>query len=66
MRKMLMAAALLLALGYPTFAGEIHNPKPQPAPTATVEQEPTTDDTGEPDSFTETVLSVLESLLALL
>lgn len=63
MRKFLTATVLLLALGCPAFAGEIHNPKSQPAPVTTEE----TDAGGEmPNGLTETVLSVLESLLALL
>jgi hypothetical protein len=63
MRKILTATALLLALGCPALAGEIHNPKPQPAAAPTQE---TNADGYMPNGLTETVLSLLGSVLALL
>lgn len=59
MRKTLRAFVLMLALCAPAAAGVISNPSsPQPATRVTAE-EPTA------DGFTEAVLSLLESVLAL-
>lgn len=41
MRKAFSVAVLVLALGCPVFAGEIHNPAPQPTP-STMQETPTT------------------------
>jgi hypothetical protein len=41
MRKTFSVALLVLALGCPVFAGEIHNPAPQPTP-STMQETPTT------------------------
>ena len=81
MRKTLMTAALLLALGCSTFAGEMHTGSPQPppgimhnpSPTSPV-QEPAGDVTlngeiptpGVSDILTETALELLAVLPALL
>jgi hypothetical protein len=72
MGKSLRASVLVLLLACSAQAGYIQNDRsgtpPTPPPSAE-QEEPTTDDTGEPgepDSFTETLLSVLESVLALL
>ena len=40
MRKAFSVALLVLAFGCPVFAGEIHNPAPQPTP-STMQQTPT-------------------------
>ena len=67
MRKLLCAFALMLALCGSTFAGDMSNPTaPQPPPQDTTVEETTTDgvtQTGEADSFTDTLLSVLETAL---
>jgi hypothetical protein len=77
MRKTLRASVLVLALCAPAFAGDIPNPSsPQPPPqNMTAEEQPsvtteaqatggnTQDKAG--DSLTETVLSLLEGMLAL-
>jgi hypothetical protein len=41
MRKAFSVALLVLALGCSVFAGEIHNPAPQPTP-STMQETPTT------------------------
>jgi hypothetical protein len=63
MRKILTATALVLALGCTSFAGEIHNPKTQPAAPTTQE---TSADGIIQNGFTEAVLSLLSSAFALL
>ncbi len=75
MRKPLTIVALLLVLGCPTFAGEMHTPPaPEPAP-ASATQEPTGGATlngiihippGESESLTQTVLELLAVLPSLL
>ena len=76
MRKTLTTAALLLALGCPAFAGEVHiPPAPQPPPASAVqeptdaEQEPTLDGympNDAADSLTQTALDLLALLPSLL
>lgn len=68
MRKTLCASVLLLALCGSAFAGDMSNPStPQPPPPQNMTAGETTTDgviqTGEADSFTETLLSVLETAL---
>ncbi len=69
MRKTLRAFVLVLALCAPAFAGDIPMPPaPQPPPSSTTGEGQATGSqalNGEPESLTETVLSVLESLLSL-
>lgn len=65
MRKTLRAAALVLALCSPAFAGDILCPS-APAPPLNATQAAQTADGYMPNGLTETVLSVLESVLALL
>lgn len=69
MRKTLRASVLLLALCGSAFAGDISNPSaPQPPPLSMTAEEHATDgeiQTGAADSFTEMLLSVLESVLSL-
>ena len=64
MRKTLTTAALLLALGCPALAGEVHIP-PAPQPQSATVQEPTTtdEDTGAADTLTQVVLTLLVSVL---
>lgn len=69
MRKILGTLVLVLALCAPAFAGDIPNPPaPQPPPPSITTGAPTAnghiqnDDT---DGLTETVLNLIESLLAL-
>lgn len=65
MRKTLRASVFVLALCAPAFAGDIPCPSvTQPMSTAAGTEE--VKDSEAADSFTETVLSVLESVLALL
>lgn len=81
MRKLMLTAALLLAIIYPTLAGEMHTgapvaaPQPTPTPTqASSAQEPIDDATldgematpGVSDILTETVLDLLAVLPSLL
>jgi hypothetical protein len=69
MRKTLRASVFVLALCAPVFAGDIPCPSiTQPPPSMTAEEEVTDSGTQSEaaDSFTETVLSVLETVLALL
>jgi len=69
MKKTLTTAALVLALCCPVFAGEIHTPAPAPPPPSIEQQEQTADGhihNDVPASLTEVVLSVIESVLALL
>jgi hypothetical protein len=76
MRKAFSVAALVLALGCPVFAGEIHNPAPQPTTSATQETptpqpttadfEPSTIDETEAASLTEIALDLLAVLPSLL
>lgn len=67
MRKTLRASVLVLALCAPTFAGDIPMvPAPQPPPSNMTAEEATTDSvlqTETADGFTETLLSVLETVL---
>jgi hypothetical protein len=66
MRKTISVAALLLALTYPAYAGEIQNEAPKP-PTATA-QEPSTEgemQNGATDSLTQTVLDLFAALPSL-
>ncbi|HEX7313853.1 MAG TPA: hypothetical protein VF297_08020 [Pyrinomonadaceae bacterium] len=68
MRKTLCASVLMLALCGSAFAGDMSNPSaPQPPPPQNVTVEETATDgviqTGTADSFTETLLSVLETAL---
>lgn len=70
MRKTLRASVLTLALCAPVFAGDIPNPSgPQTPPQRVTAEEQATHDTIQdetPDGLTETVLSLLERVLALL
>jgi hypothetical protein len=68
MRKSLRASVLIFALCGSAFAGDMSNPSaPQPPPPSgiTAEEEATDDgvQTGATDSFTEILLSALESTL---
>jgi hypothetical protein len=64
MRKTLSVAALMLALCCPALAGEIPTPPaPQPQGTAVKEPTLTEEDTGVTDTLTQSVLTVLVSLL---
>lgn len=65
MRKTLRAAALALALCSPAFAGDILCPPVAAPPSSAIQAEQTADGYM-PNGLTETVLSVLESVLALL
>ena len=73
MRKAFSVTVLVLALGCPVFAGEIHNPPaPEPPPVSTPE-EPTDGVTlqaeipdGVTDSLTQTVLELFAVLPSLL
>ena len=68
MRKTLGAYLLVLALGCPVFAGEIHNPEPQPPPNVSedkatedvIENPPTPEETA-----VEVALLLLNSILTL-
>lgn len=70
MRKTLIAAALVLALCCPAWAGIIHtpgSPRPEPTPTDTA-QEPTTtneDTTGATETLTQIALDLVSSVLSL-
>lgn len=77
MRKAFSIAALMLALGCPVFAGEIHNPAPQSTPSATQDttqaptgafdiQNPQTVDETEANSLTQIALDLLAVLPSLL
>jgi hypothetical protein len=71
MRKAFSVAVLMLALGCPVFAGEIHNPAPQPTPSATQEtptaQAPTgAFDMQNPQTVDETAASLTQIALDLL
>jgi hypothetical protein len=64
MAKSLRASVLVLLLACAAYAGDIQNDRTAPPPPPPAEEE-----TGEPtapDSFTETILTVLQSVLALL
>lgn len=68
MRKTLRASVLLIALSGSAFAGDMSNPsapQPPPPPSMTAEETATHGvmETGTADSFTETLLSVLETAL---
>ncbi len=71
MRKTLTTAALVLTLACPAFAGIMHTPAPAPPPPNTVQAETVTggesetETTDAADGLTETVLTVLESVLAI-
>jgi hypothetical protein len=64
MAKSLRASVLVLLLICSAQAGEIQNDRTAPPPPPPAEEE--TGKPTAPDSFTETVLSVLQSVLALL
>ena len=71
MRKAISVLALLLALTYTVHAGDMQNGVPSPPPqpqSVTQEAQTSSGDVacGEPDGFTEALLSVIESALALL
>jgi hypothetical protein len=70
MRKTLRASILVLALCVPAFAGDIPMPPaPQPPPSSMTAANQVTDGetlTAESNSITETVLSVITSVVALL
>jgi hypothetical protein len=68
MRKTLRASVFVLALCVPAFAGDIPNPPvPQPPPSMMAEEVTDSDAQAEAaDNFTETLLSALETLFALL
>jgi hypothetical protein len=65
MRKTLRAAVFVLALCAPAFAGDIPCPSVTQPLSTTAETEEMADSEAA-DSFTETILSVLGSVLALL
>ena len=76
MRKAFSVAALVLTLSCPVFAGEIHNPAPQPTPSATQDttqaptgafdiQNPQTVDVTEAASLTQIALELLAVLPSL-
>ena len=70
MQKTLRATALVLALCCPVFAGDISNPSVTQPPPRMAEEEPTTaGDIPNPlppeESETQSLMSMLESLLAL-
>jgi len=70
MGKTVRASALVLLLACSTYAGEIQNgvTGTPPPPTNAVQEQQTADgdiQNGAPDSFTETVLSVIERVLVL-
>jgi len=67
MRKTLRTFALLLALCAPALAGDIPNPSTTQPPPPSKEQSAAGEiQNGAMDSLAETVLSVIESVLALL
>jgi hypothetical protein len=71
MRKAISASALILALACTIHAGDMQNGAPSTPPppqSATQEAQTPVGDTpdGEPDYLTEAVLTVVESVLALL
>ena len=74
MRKAFSVAVLMLALGCPVFAGEIHNPPAPAPPPASATQEPTDSVTlngviSTPDvseSLTQTALELLAVLPSIL
>lgn len=69
MRKTICVAALLLALTYPTYAGDMPNGSPTPPPTPSTSQAPTTDGDMQNDAadvLTQTALDVLAVLPSLL
>jgi hypothetical protein len=79
MRKAFSVAVLVLALGCPVFAGEIHNPAPQPTPDTMQEtpatqaptgafdiQNPQTVEETEAASLTQIALDLLAVLPSLL
>jgi hypothetical protein len=66
MRRTLTTAALVLALSSHAWAGIIHIPPApdEPTPTNTTQETVTTDeDSGAADTLTQTVLTLLESVL---
>ena len=68
MRKILTASVLIVALGCPAFAGIMGCPPGAPEPLATVTEEIREPETQSEvaDSLTETMLTLLESVLAIL
>ncbi|HEX8561136.1 MAG TPA: hypothetical protein VF668_23790 [Pyrinomonadaceae bacterium] len=73
MRKAFSVAAIVLALGCPVFAGEIHNPPAPAPPPASATQEPADGVTLQDEipndvtnSLTQTVLELLAVLPSLL
>lgn len=68
MRKSLRASVLVLALCAPAFAGDIPNPLPPEPPPTKVEAPPAAAgqmQDGAAGGFTEAVLTIIESVLAL-
>ena len=70
MRKAISVSALILAFTCTVRAGEMQNgvPSPPPQPQSVIQEAQTSGgdvDCGEPDGFTEAMLSVIESALAL-
>ncbi len=68
MRKAISVSALILALVCSAYAGEMPNGSPEPPPAVTQEAQTADGDmlNGEPDSLADAVLSIVESVLALL
>jgi hypothetical protein len=71
MRKAISVSALILALACTIHAGDMQNGvagTPPPPQSATQEAQTPVGDTpdGEPDGFTEAILTVIESVFALL
>jgi hypothetical protein len=71
MRKTLRAAALVMVLCGSAFAGDIPNPSAPQPPTGIMSAEETTadgelPDNGTADGFTETLLTLIKSVFALL
>jgi hypothetical protein len=68
MHKAFSVAVLVLALGCPALAGEIHNPAPQPIKITTAEDAADDEIYTQPpavDMAAEAMLNLLESVLAL-
>jgi hypothetical protein len=71
MRKTAQVMALVMALSIFTYAGEMQCPAPVPPPPSASEQSSVETEggeipNGEPDSYTQTALTILGSLLTLL
>jgi hypothetical protein len=65
MRKVFCAAVLMMALGCPALAGEIHNPAPQPAK-ITIQETTAGGEIHNPLTVAEIMLSLLSGVLPLL